>query len=347
MDNRHNLRVPLGQLNVCNNATESASAMTGSNTTTKTRTIIIGLRDIKISARLKIRQGAPVTGFVDMHIHMPKTFTFPKKTKMNCNGDEDHGVFLGTRNQYAMCSIYVQIGKLLGVRPRNGKDSMFQEIYRHWSLSRSQNSVYGGRLVRTIDDIADGDRLTLDCGSFHKSTKLAADFVHRLPSEVRYVVKVSLISTRRNCDHDASAVSSENINSPNKLPKVPAAPVKRIATYHRPIDAPVVHITKCSNEVMISPLRNCDHDVIAGSSENINSPNKRPKVAAAPGKQIATDCRPVVAPVVHGPKHSIEVIEFSSDDQSEVSSIYDVTAEWRAKRDEERRKMRENAEEID
>ena len=269
----------------------------GSTSNSKTMTMNMGIRDLKISARLWIHPGAPVTGFVEthVHIHMPKAVTIPRKVKKNCNGDNcdddgDRGVFRGTRNQYAMCSLYLQIGKLLGVRPRNGKDSMFEEIYRHWSLSRNRNSLYGGGLIRTLDDLVDGDRLIFHCGSFHKSSGLAADFLQRLPSDYKGLVKVSLIS----------------------------------------------------------PLRNCDHNASAGSSENMISSNKLPKVASAPGKQIATaDRRPIVAPVVHGPKHSNEVIEISSDDESEASSVDDVTDEWRAKREEERRKMRENAEEID
>jgi hypothetical protein len=225
---------------------------------------------------------------------MPRDLAFvrPRKVKSNWNGDNcdedrDRGVFRGTRNQYAMCSLYVQIGKLLGVRPRKGKDSLFEEIYRHWSLSR--NSFYREGLIRTLDDLVEGDYLVLNCGMLHKCSHMTKDFMKQLPPEYKDDVKVSLISPRRNRDHDASA----------------------------------------------------------GSSENINSSNKRPKVVAAPGKRIATDRRPIFGPNVYGPKHSNEVIEISSDDESETSSVEDVTDKWRAKRDGERSKMKENAEEID
>ena len=273
---------------------QSSGAMTGS--TSNSITTKMNIRYLKISARLWIHKGAPVSGFVEMrvHIHMPRdlAFVIPRKVKTNWNGDNcdedrDRGVFRGTRNQYAMCSLYVQIGKLLGVRPRKGKDSLFEEIYRHWSLSR--NSFYREGLIRTLDDLVEGDYLVLNCGMLHKCSHMTKDFMKQLPPEYKDDVKVSLISPRRNRDHDASA----------------------------------------------------------GSSENINSSNKRPKVVAAPGKRIATDRRPIFGPNVYGPKHSNEVIEISSDDESETSSVEDVTDKWRAKRDEERSKMKENAEEID
>ena len=286
MNDRQDVRFLFGKLNVTTNANE-CTVMTGSrsNTVTMNMNMRMGVRKIKISVRLS-KQDAPLSNFVDMHISRP--YVIPKKK--NFTGDnwyDNRGVFHGTRNQYAMCSLYVQIGKLLGVRPRNREKSMFEEIYRHWRLCTFRPNR--GGLIRTLDDLVDGDRLTLHCGSFHKSSHLTKDCMKRLPSEYKDVVKVSLIS----------------------------------------------------------PLRDCDHHASAGSSENINSSNKLPKVAAAPGKQITTDRRPIVAPVVHRPKHSNEVIVISSDDESEASSVDDVTDEWRAKREEERRKMRENAEEID
>ncbi len=73
---------------------------------------------------------------------------------------------------------------------------------------------------------------------------------------------------------------------------------------------------------LTSPIGiNYDH---GGSSENKDSSNK------VSGKQI-----------------NIEVIVISSDDESETSDVEDVTDKWRAKREAERRKMMEKAEEID
>ena len=79
---------------------------------------------------------------------------------------------------------------------------------------------------------------------------------------------------------------------------------------------------------------------IGGSSENINSSNKISDTADVSGKRINFD-------VVSGKKNINEVIEISSDDDSVISGVEDVTYEWRAKREEERRKLKMNAVEIE
>lgn len=90
---------------------------------------------------------------------------------------------------------------------------------------------------------------------------------------------------------------------------------------------------------LIPPLRICDGEINGGSSENNDSTNKISKAAVASGNRIVND-------VVSRKTNDNEVIEISSDDESEISEVEDVTYEWRAKRVEERRKMMANAVEI-
>lgn len=144
-------REALGQLQV---TAGDNTAIAGS----KSRSKCIGAKIIAISVRL---WNLPAGTGLDVQISSP--CIIPKKTNLagdKC--DDDDGVFLGTRNQYTMCSLYVQIGNLLGVQPQHRKVSMFDEIYRGWSLRRSR--FHGGGFIRTLDDKMVGDWLVLNCG---------------------------------------------------------------------------------------------------------------------------------------------------------------------------------------
>jgi hypothetical protein len=215
MTDHRNFREAFGRLHAT--ASDSTS-IAGSNART-------GVKIIKISARLWINPDVPFTDYLDMHISAP--YTIPKKSKKKCTGnfrDESCYGFLGDRNQYTMCSLYVQIGKLLGVRPQNKKVSMFEEIYRGWSLS----SYRGRGVIRTLNEIVDGDQLVLNCGRLYKSSPSTHDYLKLLPSEFKGVVKVSLTSPLGNYyDNDGSP---EDKDSSNKLPKVASESGKWIGT---------------------------------------------------------------------------------------------------------------------
>lgn len=99
-------------------------------------------------------------------------------------------------------------------------------------------------------------------------------------------------------------------------------------------------------KVEFTPLLHCD--VNAGASGNKGPVGKPPQEAKKNAESIANDSRHrYVGSSGSGEENINEVIVLSSDDESDCSSVEDVTDKFRACRDEERRKMKANAEEID
>lgn len=113
--------------------------------------------------------------------------------------------------RYAACSLLLQIGKVLGVQPSSAPSvflsAILAEIAEKWSLRR------GGQAIRH-DEIRDGDKLELFCGSYWRDERSSApssegngvDLLALIPSRFS-VISVSIDDACAPCEEKGTANS--------------------------------------------------------------------------------------------------------------------------------------------
>lgn len=222
---------------------------------------------------------------------------------------EDYMDSLGVRSASILCSLLIQIGNVFGLKIPN-------ECSLIWARSHMwlRQSALSGRVGR-LKDIANGDQLVLYCGEYLTRAFVNKDSLKGLP--YKKFVKVSLISPLLHRDGNAGSTACKV--SSNKLQHVAAK---------------------------------CVGSITAGGKENINDYVAIKDLSSMPLKSAVNilhdSIRRNVAPDNIGKHNNNELIVIGSDDESDYSSeVEDVTAKWRADRDEERRRMMANAEVID
>jgi hypothetical protein len=134
---------------------------------------------IKVSVRLSCSENSktlalPSSDYVNMYItSCLKDYSYP----------------LGMRSNEIMCSLLVQIGKLLHVKiPR--KDYVFSSTSKQWCLLSLKGR--DEKVIGRLNDIVDGDRLILNCDKLWTFAHSEKDILRTLP--FKKIVNATLTS---------------------------------------------------------------------------------------------------------------------------------------------------------
>jgi hypothetical protein len=228
---------------------------------------------------------------------------------------KDYMDSLGARSTAILCSLLIQIGNALGLKIPSEYNCMWAR--RHmWLYQSALAGTRESKEVGRLNDIANGDQLVLHCGEYLRRAFVNKYSLKGLP--YKKFVKVSLISPLLHRDSNAGSTAY----------KVPSNKLQHVAA-------------KCVGSI-----------TGAGGKENVNDYAAIKDLSSMPlksaGNILHDSIRRNVAPDNIGKHNNNELIVIGSDDESDYSSeVEDVTAKWRADRDEERRKMMANADVID
>lgn len=273
-----------------------------------------GMVKLKVSIRLSSNMFAGIrcSDFVDMCI---------------ITNLEDYKDSPGERSRSIMCSLLLQIGHVFGLK-RGLREFAFTRTSEHWCLRRSALAGrWESKDVERLKDIKNGDQLVLYCGEHWAFSLVDENPLKGLP--FTSLVKVVLTSPLLDRDVNVGSASTKYLSNKPTPVAANTAGIK-------------VHDSRSSH---IQP----DH---TSEKENINDSvaNKRffNKALEKPAESMSHNCRRYDAPDISGMKSSNKDIVMCSDNESDDSSdVEDITDEWRARRDEDRRNMKANAEEID
>lgn len=143
-----------------------------------------------------------------------------KRVEVTISISSDGSVTRGG-GKYTMCSLLLQIGKLLGVQPSYAPSprisSIFDKILEQWCL-RNKNE---GRNMKQISEIKDGDKLFLCCGDYSKectgsvsSNEVEVELLDLIPKK-HNIVHVSLVDASEAKAGEATGEANTGDNTNN------------------------------------------------------------------------------------------------------------------------------------
>jgi len=124
------------------------------------------------------------------------------KHSMTINSTENNN---GDNRKYIMCSLLLQLGKILGIQPSYAPSpyisTIFTEIYNKWTLTCIESNTQYTRSIKQLADITDGNELILCCGSYYKesaatmSNNCEQNLIDLIPSKCKVVTVSQVKST--------------------------------------------------------------------------------------------------------------------------------------------------------
>jgi len=133
------------------------------------------------------------TKLILVSVHIKHSMTDNSITENN-NGDN---------RKYIMCSLLLQLGKILGIQPSYAPSpyisTIFTEIYNKWSLKCIESNTQYTRSIKQLADITDGNDLILYCGNYYKESVASmsnnCELVDLIPSKCKVVTVSQVKST--------------------------------------------------------------------------------------------------------------------------------------------------------
>ena len=265
------------------------------------------MRSIQVTIQLQ-KQDNNKTKPIRVSVHVKHSMTI--NSAENNNGDN---------RKYVMCSLLLQLGKILGIQPSYAPSpyisTIFNEIYNKWSLKCIESNTQYTRSINQLADITDGNELILCCGSYYKESVASmsnnCELIDLIPSKCK-VVTVSIVK-------DTNMLSSATIASAQSNKDESDSDIEDVTELYA-----AKH--KANQEVI---------DIDSGSDDEEDGFWEYDEY----GNMKKTEARSLF----EYKSDEDDVISVSSGDSS---SVEDITAIMLEKRAAQARKMRDDAEEI-
>ena len=242
------------------------------------------------------------------------------KHSMTDNSTENNNV---DNRKYIMCSLLLQLGKILGIQPSYAPSpyisTIFTEIYNKWSLKCIESNTQYTRSIKQLADITDGNELILCCGGYYKesaasmSNNCEQNLIDLIPSKCK-VVTVSQVKSTDDMLPSATNASAQSNNKDDSISDIEDV-TELYASKH-----------KANQEVIDIDSGSDDEDKCFWEYDEYGNMKKTEAKSLFEYKSDEDD-----------------VISISSGDSS---SVEDVTAIMLEKRAAQAQTMRDNAEEI-